>query len=326
MTGDPSDRAGTSGRHRSSFGSRLSRAWLVLLAAVALLAPFLAGEVPVLVVGKVVDAPALTGTPRAPSGDTWRAWCSSEESKAALVILPIWPRDPQRVDMRLRNRAPDLEHPLGVDASGRDVLARIVWGSRSVVAVALGSVLLAFLLGVPLGLAAGWFRGGVDFLVLRAIEAITALPTMVVAMAAASLLGPSTLGLIVVIGVLGWSRFARVVRGEMLSLREAPFVEAARLRGLGTVSILVRHVLPQLKGQIAVIVGFLAAAAVGAESSLAFLGLGSASTVTWGGLLADGRAQAWSGAWHLWFFPGLVLGLTAVAIHVATDAWSRPGD
>jgi peptide/nickel transport system permease protein len=316
---------GRSGSRGSELVRLVAACWLAFVVLVGLGAPVLVGERPLLVrTGQTGwDAPLVTGTPRAPDDSTWHAWWVSLPADTdAFALVPPWPVDPLRVATAPPRARPSADHPLGVDSSGRDQLARVVHGARTAVFVAAIATALAGGIGVVLGLLAGLLGGTVDWLLSRILEATAALPGILIALAAAALLGPSRHGPVLVIALLAWPGFARVVRGQVLALRRAPFLEAARMRGIGTLPLLYRHVLPVVRGQIAVTAAFVASAAIAIEAALTFLGCGSVERVSWGGMLADGRAYAHTGAWHLWVVPGLALGLSAASLHVLADRFT----
>lgn len=290
------------------------------------LAPVLSNDIPL--VAKT-DAgwrfPALAtwrGVPPAPpAGATWKEWWAALPPEShEWALMPPWPFAPNEVTGDVLAR-PSLRHPLGTDDTGRDVLARVVHGAGTSIVVALGAVALAAALGVPLGALAGYCAfTWVDLVVLRLVEVFLCFPALFLALSAVALLGGSPLTLILVLGVVNWTHFARIVRGEFLSLREREFVLAARNLGLSPWRIVVRHMLPQVKGAILVVAAFGAAGAMIVESGLSFLGLGPGLHLpSWGGMLAQGKEHAHTGAWHLWLFPALALAGTVLTLHVLAD-------
>lgn len=303
-------------------------AWwsLALLVLCGLLAPLLSNDVPLL--ARTRDGlrfPALIawrGVPPAPpGGSTWKEWWATADPAAGeWALMPLWPWSPDETTAEIVAR-PTLRHPLGTDDTGRDVLARLLHGAATSVIVALGSVLLAGAIGVPLGAVAGyWAFGWADALILRLIEIFLCFPSLFLALSVVALLGGSPLSLVLVLGTVHWTYFARVVRGEFLSLREREFVLAARNLGIAPRRIITRHMLPQVKGAILVVAAFGAAGAMVVESSLSFLGLGPGLRVpSWGSMLAQGKEHAHLGAWHLWLFPSLALGWAVLSLHLVAD-------
>jgi peptide/nickel transport system permease protein len=246
------------------------------------------------------------------------------------AVFAAWlaPHDPNRVDVVQRLKPPfwvnggGLEYPLGTDAVGRDVLSRIVYGSRIALAVGLASVLVSGCVGVSLGLAAGYWRGWVDAVISRVGEIQLAFPFILLAIAVLAVIGPGVGNVIFILGTYGWVTYARVVRAQTLSWREKEFVEAARCIGVSDTAIMLRHILPNVLAPIIIIASFSMATNVLAEASLSFLGLGVPLSIpSWGAMLADARDYL-QDAWWLATLPGLALMLTVLAINVVGD-WLR---
>ncbi len=203
-------------------------------------------------------------------------------------------------------------HPLGTDHLGRDLLARVIFGSRIALLVGLAAVMISGLLGMAIGLASGYFGGRVDDFFMRLADVQLAFPFILLAIAVIGILGPSLRNIIIVIGVSSWVVYARVVRGEVLSIREREFVQAAIALGSRDGRILLRHVLPNAFTPWLVVATLDMARVIIIESALSFLGLGvQPPTPTWGGMLADGRVYL-STAWWLATFPGLLAILVTV--------------
>ncbi len=233
----------------------------------------------------------------------------------------------------LRNRlAPPVwaggtwEFPLGTDQLGRDIASRLMHGARVSLMVGVLGVAVSTLIGVTIGLLAGYYRGWVDAVLSRLIDTFMAIPFIVLALAVIAVIGPQggdniTL-LVIVLGVSGWIDFARVVRGETLGVVELEYVEAVRALGQNRFWILVRHVLPNVSASIIVLVTLNVASVIIAESSLSFLGLGvQPPTVTWGLMLADGRDHL-ATSWWLATFPGIAITLTTLGMILLGD-WLR---
>lgn len=301
---------------------------LGVVALIALVGPFLANDVPLVArVSGQWRFPAFEsqggGFASAPDGGTWKDWWLTRPVDGPdFAVMPPWPHGPFEVHPHAVLEGPSRAHPLGVDDSGRDQLTRLLQGARTALLVALGAVVLSVTIGVAIGGLAGLAGGLVDGVLLRVIELFASFPALLIALACASLFGGSLLAVVVVLAIVQWTQVARVVRGELLSLRSRPFVEAARGFGIGPVPLLLRHVLPQLRGPLAVTSAFIAADAIQVESALSFLGLG-ASFVSWGAMLDAGRAHAFTGAWHGWFFPGLALAVTVVGLHGLANRLGR---
>ena len=214
------------------------------------------------------------------------------------------------------------EHPLGTDTLGRDVASRLLHGARVSLVVGFSAVLLAGVVGVGLGLVSGWYRGWLDDALMRVGDVQLAFPVLVLAVAVLAVLGASVWNLILVLGVTGWITYARIVRGEVLTLREREFVAAARALGAGDGWILRRHLLPNVLPPITVVATFSVARTIIAEASLSFLGLGiPAPEPSWGAMLDEGRNYITTG-WWLALFPGLAILLLVLGINLVGD-WLR---
>jgi len=214
------------------------------------------------------------------------------------------------------------EHPLGTDTLGRDVASRLLHGARVSLVVGFSAVLLAGVVGVGLGLVSGWYRGWLDDLLMRVGDVQLAFPVLVLAVGVLAVLGASLLNLILVLGVTGWITYARIVRGEVLTLRERDFVAAARALGASDAWIVSRHLLPNVLPPITVVATFSVARTIIAEASLSFLGLGiPAPEPSWGAMLDEGRNYITTG-WWLALFPGLAILLLVLGINLVGD-WLR---
>lgn len=306
---------------------RLAWAWLALVVALGVLAPLLCNDVPLLARAagrwRFPAFESYVGMPAPPpQHGSWKLWWAALDDGAAgdFAVMPPWLRGPSETDAGRVLARPDRAGWLGADEVGRDVLARLVWGAATAVRIAGGALLLALALGLPLGALAGARGGLTDQVVLRLIELFLCLPALLFVMAALALFGRSPAQVAVVLGICLWPSFARVVRGELLSLRERDYVLAAQGLGVPARVLWLRHLLPQVRGPVLVTVAFGFAAVVILESTLAFLGHGAgASLPSWGELLAQGKNHAAAGAWHLWFFPALMLVLTVGALHALAE-------
>lgn len=247
---------------------------------------------------------------------------------SAMLAPRLAPWDPTRQMLLKRLRPPMWqerglrEHPLGTDHLGRDILSRILYGGRISLGVGLTAVTLAALIGVTLGLVAGFFGGRADTLIMRLVDVFLAIPYILLAMGVVFALGPSLLNVILVMGGTRWVQFARIVRADVLSIREREFVAGARARGNRPLRLLVRHVLPNALTPIIVVATLELAFMIIYESALSFLGLGvQPPTPTWGWMLSDGRNYV-ATAWWLATFPGLAIMLTVLAVNLLGD-WLR---
>jgi ABC-type dipeptide/oligopeptide/nickel transport system permease subunit len=249
----------------------------------------------------------------------------------ALVLLSsalapvLAPRDPFAIDPNLRLLPPAWldggrwDYPLGTDHVGRDILSRLIYGSRISTVVGLSAVAIAATLGVVLGLIAGFYGGPAQRVILWLADVQIAFPFYLLAISIIAVVGSGFGTIILVFGVAGWVIYARIVRGTVLSLREREFVEAARALGLGNVRILVRHILPNVLTPVIILATLRVASVIVWESGLSFLGLSvPPPTPTWGRMLAEGRAYLAS-AWWAATFPGLAIAVTVLGVNMLGD-------
>jgi peptide/nickel transport system permease protein len=243
---------------------------------------------------------------------------------AALAPL-VSPFDPLEQDIGQRLKEPGWQdaqgrvHALGTDHLGRDILSRIVFGSRIALVVGLAAVVISGVLGMVIGLVAGYVGGRVDDILMRLADIQLAFPFILLAIAVIGVLGPSLRNIIIVIEVSSWVVYARVVRGEVLSIREREYVQAAIALGSQHGRVLWQHVLPNTFTPWLVVATLDMARVIVIESALSFLGLGvQPPTPTWGGMLADGRVYL-STAWWLATFPGLAILITVLGINLFGD-------
>lgn len=243
----------------------------------------------------------------------------------AILAPVLAPHDPNSQDLTLRLRPPAWSHdaapghPLGTDHLGRDVLSRVIYGSRVSLLVGVSATLLAGFIGALAGLVAGYFGGWRDALIMRVADVQLAFPSILLALALVAVLGPSLLYVILVLGATGWVSYARVVRAEVLSLRSREFVTAARAAGVRDATIVRRHLLPNVMAPLATVGTLQVASMIIAEASLSYLGLGvPKNVVTWGAMLHDGQLYL-ANAWWLAVLPGVAIMLTTLAINIAGD-------
>lgn len=243
---------------------------------------------------------------------------------ASVLDLP----DPTRSDLASRLQAPSFNfldlasHPLGTDQLGRDMLSRILHGSRITLLVGLAAVLVGGLLGVFLGLVSGYAGGWVDRIVMRIVDMQLAVPLMLLALIVVAAVGPSLPNLILVLALTSWIRYARLVRGQVLSLREREFVLSARAIGASPWHVLGSHILPNVITPVLVIGTLELSRVVLLEASLSFLGLGvQPPWPSWGRMLAEGRTYI-ATAWWVTTFPGVAIVLTVLSVNFVGD-WLR---
>jgi ABC-type dipeptide/oligopeptide/nickel transport system permease subunit len=241
---------------------------------------------------------------------------------AALVGPSISPYDPVDQDLVARLRPPFWQergswaHPLGTDNLGRDILSRLIYGARISVSVGLTVVSIGAVLGTVLGLCAGYFGGRVDALIVGIVDVMLSFPGLLLALTIVAMLGPTVMTVILALSMRGWVVYARVARGQALSLSQYQFVEAAQSIGAPAPWVLARHVLPNLLPSIVTVAVLELARMVLAESSLSFLGLGvQPPGISWGLMLAEGRNYMLTAPW-LVTLPGVAIALTVLSANV----------
>jgi ABC-type dipeptide/oligopeptide/nickel transport system permease subunit len=244
---------------------------------------------------------------------------------SALAAPWVAPHDHARQSLVRRFTPPawapggNAAYLLGTDQVGRDILSRMIHGARISLLVGVSAVAVSLVVGVGLGLLSGFVGGRVDTVIMTVVDVTLSFPQLLLALAFVAALGPSLTTIIVVLGLTGWERYARVVRAEVLALREKDFVEAARAMGVGWARVLVRHVMPNTFSSIIVLSTLQVAQAILQEAALSFLGVGSGATYpTWGQMIALGRNFV-TVAWWLPTFPGLAILLTVLAINLVGD-------
>jgi len=238
----------------------------------------------------------------------------------ALAAPWLAPRDPARNDLANALRPPHSPgFPLGTDNLGRDILSRLLWGSRISLTVGLVVQSIAIFVGTLLGLLAGFYRGWADEVIAGVTNVMFALPRLLFALAIVAALGPGLYNLFIALGVVGWPSICRVVRAQTLSLCARDFVEGARAVGATNLRIIVRHVLPNALSPVLVMGTVGMAQAILAEASLSFLGLGvQPPMASWGSMMSRGQAYIWHAPW-LMLFPGLAIFIAVIGVNLLGD-------
>jgi peptide/nickel transport system permease protein len=241
-----------------------------------------------------------------------------------LVFLAIFapliaPYSPTETDTSLRGAAPSADYWLGNDDIGRDILSRLIFGSRIALIVGIGATAIAVTIGVTIGATAGYFGGRVDFVLSRLVDTLMAFPLLALLLTLSAVFGPSLRNVVIVIGLTVWASYARLVRAEVLSLRERDFILAARASGAGDRRIIFRHIVPNALGPVIVIASLAIGGIIILESALSFLGLGVArSTASWGTMLSDGREYIRNYP-HIAIAPGIAITITVLSFNLVGD-------
>lgn len=238
-----------------------------------------------------------------------------------LALFAPWiaPSEPSKIYFDAMRAAPSSAHLLGTDELGRDILSRVIYGTRVSLTAGLVSVLAALVFGTTLGLSAGYLGGWVDNVIMRLVDALLALPFLVLAIALAAILGPSLQNTMIAIAIVSAPVFARITRGEVLAQREREYVQAAQALGASSQRLVWRHLLPNISGPLIVQTSLAIAAAILAESSLSFLGLGiQPPEPSWGSMLNAARGYLADHPWMA-FAPGVAIFLAVLAFNLVGD-------
>lgn len=238
---------------------------------------------------------------------------------AALFAGHLAPYDPIALDIEALLTPPGAKHLFGTDELGRDIFSRVIYGTRFALLIGVAVVLIEAAIGIVFGACAAYFGGWLDTLLMRVVDIMLAIPTLVLALAIAGVLGGGLGNMILAIGITGWREFARLIRGQVLVIRASTYVEAARAMGAGDARILGRHILPNALGTVVVYTSLEMPAALLWAASLSFLGLGAQPpTPEWGAMIAEGRGFVGQ-AWWVSTFPGLAIMATVLGFNFLGD-------
>jgi peptide/nickel transport system permease protein len=302
--------------------NRVSLGIIVLLFAVAAVADFVASDLPIALEldGRLYVFPNLTRPPALRRYDNQRLLLRMGEEDWA--VFPPVPWGYNTHDLEHVLSPPSAQHWLGTDDSGRDVMSRVVHGSRVSLAVGVLSVLVLISIGVLIGSLSAYFGGILDLLLMRIVEIIHSVPTLLFLVTMLALIMPSgwwaVIAMMVVIGLVRWTDVARLVRGEILRIKTLEYVQAARLLGMSHARILIVHILPNAMSPVLVTATFAMASAILLEGALSFLGFGIPDDMaSWGSLLNEVRGH--TEAWWLAVFPGAAIFVTVTAYNLAGE-------
>ncbi len=239
----------------------------------------------------------------------------------AAVAPIIAPYERDAIDLGMIEVAPSREHLLGTDELGRDVLTRLLYGGRVSLGVSLIATVLQLVIGVTLGAIAGYFGGLVDNMIMRLVDIMMCFPFFVIAISMAAIMEPGVVSLVIIIGILQWTNIARIVRVEILSLKQREFIEASRVLGLNSFEIIKKHLLPNVLAPLIVYTTLAIANGILLEAGLSFLGMGVRQPQpSWGNMLTAAQSmRVLKSQWWLWIPPGLLVFLTVLSINFLGD-------
>ena len=267
-----------------------------------------------------------------PKDIVWMKLKKNKLALASIVILTLFiilsvlapviaPYEIDEIDLDNIEATPSTEHILGTDDLGRDVLSRIMHGGRVSLTVGIVASIMQITIGVSLGAIAGYFGGIVDSVIMRIVDIIMCFPFFIIAIAMAAVLGPSMSNIIIIVGILYWTRVARIVRAEVLSLKEREYVESAKAFGLNSWEIIISHILPNVMAPVLVYATLAIANGILTEASLSFLGMGVKPTIpSWGNMLSAAQSmRVLKSKWWMWMPPGTMVLLTVLSINFLGD-------
>ncbi|MDO5037383.1 MAG: ABC transporter permease [Tissierellia bacterium] len=263
-------------------------------------------------------------------GDSWQQFKKNKKALFGLVVVVLLvvvailapvltPYEPQAQDLTQRFSPPSSDHPFGTDNFGRDIFANVVYGARISLAIGGISTLISIMVGILLGSISGFYGGWLDNVLMRIMDILLSIPSLVLAIAISAALGNGIFNLILAVSLTGVAHYARIVRGSVISVKEEEFIEAARVSGATNLSLILRHILPNCTGPIIVQATLGVGTAILSSASLSFIGLGvQPPTPEWGAMLSAGRPYIRDYA-HITFFPGLAIALTIFCLNLLGD-------
>jgi len=240
------------------------------------------------------------------------------------MLFPLLPlHDPDKIDLDSLSKSPCIEHPFGTDSKGRDILARVIYGGKISIGVAAAAAFISAAIGFTVGLAAGYFGGTFDTAVTAIVDFVLSFPSLLLAIAITVVLPPGIYTVMVALSAVGWTSFARLIRGRIITLKEMAFVDAARAVGCSDMRILFLHLAPLCIPLALVLTGIKLGGFLLTEATLSFLGLGAQPpTATWGSMISASRTYILNAPWMVWF-PGIVLTLTAFCFNLIGESLKK---
>lgn len=293
---------------------------VLLLFLIGIFAPILANDQPLLLrwQGKWY-APLLQNVSNLPENPIFREWRINPPTTDTIVIMPPVPFSPTEYDLDSTLVAPNKNHWLGTDDQGRDVLSRLIHGTRISLSIGFVAVGIASIIGVIFGALAGYYGGWVDVIISRLIEIMYCFPTFFLILAVLAFIQPSIYNIMIVIGITGWPGIARLIRGEFFKLRKNDFVAASQVLGASDWRVMFRHILPNAIAPVLVSISFGVASAILVESSLSFLGFGVPPyEPSWGDILSQAN-EFMDIAWWLTLSPGIAIFLTITSYNLVGE-------
>jgi peptide/nickel transport system permease protein len=244
----------------------------------------------------------------------------------SLFSFLVVPYDPNAIDLNSLKEPPSFRHILGTDNKGRDILARILYGGKISVGVSVLAALLSMTIGMAVGLVSGYAGGKTDTALMALVDLILSFPAFLLAIGISLVIGEGITTVMVALSAVGWTSFARLIRGHVLSLKESAFVEAARALGCSHARVVLVHLLPQCIPLAFVMAGLKAGGYILTEAGLSFLGLGAQPpTATWGSMISASRVFINSAPWMV-FFPGIMIAITAISFNLLGDSLKEMHD
>lgn len=262
--------------------------------------------------------------------DAWHRLKKNKMAIASFIVLVILalvaifapliaPYDPYTQDLSRMNEPPSADHWFGTDDVGRDLLSRVIYGTQISMLVGVVCEAICVPIGVILGALAGYFGGWIDSVISRIIEIFSSFPMILFAIAVMFILGPGVMNVFIAIGVIGWTGLARMIRGQIMQVKEKEFIEAARASGASNMKIIFRHLIPNCLSTIIVVITLDIPGDIMLESTLSFVGLGvQPPTPSWGSMISEGRKFIRQNVWYS-FFPGLAIMLVVLAFNTLGD-------
>jgi peptide/nickel transport system permease protein len=240
---------------------------------------------------------------------------------AVSVLSPLFPiYDPNEIDLDSIKRPPCMEHPFGTDSKGRDIFVRVIYGGKVSIGVAVVAAFVSAVIGFGVGIASGYFGGRLDTMLMSVVDFILSFPSLLLAIAISVILPPGIYTVMIAISAVGWTSFARLIRGHVLTIKDMPFVDAARAMGCSNLRILVLHVAPLCIPLSLVMMGIKLGGFILTEATLSFLGLGAQPpTPTWGSMISANRAYILIAPWMV-IFPGLAISITAFCFNILGES------